>query len=58
MKALSPARSRLFVVAFMAMLVGLSLFAAIMITRGWKNEGLQERVQQQESERNANEPRL
>ena len=58
MNALSPARTRLFVVAFMAMLIGLSVFAAVMITRGWNDTGLQQRVQQQESERNANEPRL
>ena len=58
MKALSRSHTRLFVVAFMAMLIGLSIFAAVMITNGWNNKGLQQRVQQQESERNANEPRL
>ncbi len=58
MKALSRTQSRLFVVAFLAMLIGLSVFATVMITRGWNNQGLQQRVQQQEAERNAQEPRL
>lgn len=58
MKALSRSQSRLFVVVFIAMLLGLSIFATVMITRGWNDEGLQQRVQQQEAERNAQEPRL
>ncbi len=58
MKALSRSQSRLFVVAFMAMLIGLSIFAAVSITRGWNDTHLQQRVQQQEAERHANEPRL
>ncbi|HEX8385792.1 MAG TPA: hypothetical protein VF576_06395 [Rubricoccaceae bacterium] len=49
--ALSPARSRLFVVAFVTMLLGLSVFAAIAITRGWKNEDVQRVVRQNEEER-------
>ena len=55
---LSPVRNRLFVVAFVSMLLGLSVLAAVMITRGWKDTDLQRRVSQQEAERNAEAPRL
>ena len=58
MTPLSRSQTRVFVVAFMAMLLGLSVFAAVMITRGWNDKGLQRRVQQQEAERHAAEPRL
>ncbi len=58
MKPLSRTRTRQFVIAFVALLLGLSIFAVVMITRGWNNPELQRRVQQQEAERNAAEPRL
>lgn len=42
----------------MAMLLGLSVLATVLITKGWNDKGLQQRVQQQEAERDAAEPRL
>lgn len=53
---LSPARNRLFVIAFMAMLIGLSVFATFAITRGWANPALQETVERNEDARDM--PRL
>lgn len=58
MTPLSPARTRLFVVAFMAMLFGLSIFATVMITRGWANTTLQEDVRRNEAAHDAAMPRL
>ena len=58
MTTLSPARTRLFVVAFVALMLALSVFAAVSITRGWRNDDVQRQVRQQESERNAAAPRL
>lgn len=55
---LSPARTRLFVIGFMAMLLGLSVFAAVAITRGWRNAPLQQEVGRIEAESKANQPRL
>ena len=55
---LSPARSRLFVVAFVALMLGLSILATVMITRGWANPTLQEDVQRNEAAHDAAMPRL
>lgn len=55
---LSPARTRLFVIGFVAMMLGLSVFAAIVITRGWRNAPLQQEVGRIEAESKANQPRL
>lgn len=55
---LSPARSRLFVVAFVAMMLGLSVLATVMITRGWANTTLQEDVRRNEAAHDAAMPRL
>lgn len=55
---LSPARSRLFVVAFVALMLGLSILATVMITRGWANPTLQEDVRRNEAAHDAAMPRL
>ena len=55
---LSPTRNRLFVIGFMAMLLGLSVLAAVMITRGWANQTLQEDVSRIEADHDAAMPRL
>ena len=55
---LSPARSRLFVVAFVATMIGLSILATVMITRGWANPTLQEDVRRNEAAHDAAMPRL
>ncbi len=41
---LSPRRSRLLVAAFIAVMLALAVLATVLITRGWEDEGLQERV--------------
>ena len=55
---LSPVRNRLFVAGFVAMLLGLSVLAAVMITRGWANPTLQEDVRRNEAAHDAAMPRL
>ena len=58
MTPLSPRANRLFVIAFVAMLLGLSILATVLITNGWADKDLQRRVQQQETERAREAPRL
>lgn len=48
---MSPARNRLFVVAFVTMLLSLAVFAAVSITRGWQDEDLQRVVRRNEDAR-------
>lgn len=48
---LSPARTRLFVVAFVTLLLGLAVFAAVSITRGWGDDDLQRVVRRNEDAR-------
>lgn len=48
--ALSPRRTRLFVIGLVAFAVALAVFAAITITSGWSDEEIQEHVRQQEIE--------
>jgi hypothetical protein len=48
MRPLSPRRSRTLVLALVAAVVGLAVLATVLITRGWSDEALQERVQQLE----------
>ena len=55
---LSPTRNRVFVIGFMAMLLGLSVLAAVLITRGWANGPLQEDVSRIEADHDAAMPRL
>ncbi len=58
MKPLTQPQTRLFVVAFMAMLFGLAIFATVLITRGWANPTLQEDVRRNEAAHDAAMPRL
>jgi hypothetical protein len=44
--ALSPNRSRAFVIAMVAIMIGLAILATILITRGMNDEELQEQVRQ------------
>ncbi len=46
--ALSPFRSRVFVLALVVLMLGLAVLATVLITRGMNNEGLQELVRQDE----------
>ncbi len=46
--ALSPARSRVFVIFLLAVMIGLAVLATVMITNGMNDEGLQELVRQDE----------
>lgn len=46
--ALSRNRSRAFVVTLVAVMIGLAVFATVLITRGMNDEQLQERVRQLE----------
>ena len=46
------------VLVLVVLMLGLSVLATVMITRGWSNETVQEQVEQQESERRQAMPRL
>ena len=46
--ALSPNRSRAFVVTLVALMIGLAILATVLITRGMNDEELQEQVRQLE----------
>lgn len=46
--ALSRTHSRAFVIALVAVMIGLATMAAVLITRGMNDENLQERVRQLE----------
>ncbi len=46
--ALSPKRSRVFVVVMLLVMIGLAILATVLITRGMNDEGLQELVRQDE----------
>lgn len=58
MAALSPTQSKRLVVTMVALIFGLSLLATVLITRGWGNDTVQRRVEQQETERRVQMPRL
>jgi hypothetical protein len=45
---LSRRHTRLLVAAFVAVALALAVLAAVLITRGWSDEALQERVRQRE----------
>ena len=55
---LSPRQSRTFVAVFLAAILGLSALAAVLITRGWANDDVQEQVRDKEAERREQMPRL
>ena len=50
-RSLSPRASRVFVIAFVAVLLALAALATVFITRGWADPDMQRRVQQMEAER-------
>lgn len=56
--ALTPTQTRRFVAAFVAVLLGLSILATVLITRGWQDEELQEEVEEIEREERLRMPRL
>jgi hypothetical protein len=45
--------SRAFVLGFVALMLGLAVLAGVLITRGWADPQMQERVRQMEAEREA-----
>ena len=45
---LSPKRSRAFVIAMVAIMIGLAILATVLITRGMNDEQLQEQLRQLE----------
>ena len=55
---LSPTQSRRFVIAMVALMIGLSVLATVLITRGWADDTVQDQVRQQEDERREAMPRL
>lgn len=56
--ALTPTQTRRFVIGFMVLLLGLSVLATVLITRGWQDEDLQEQIERIEREDREAMPRL
>lgn len=56
--ALTPQQTRRFVAAFVALALGLSVLATVLITRGWADEEIQQEVERMESDRREEMPRL
>ena len=48
--ALSPKRSRAFVIVLVVTMIALAVMATVLITRGMNNEQLQEQVRQLEAD--------
>ncbi len=55
---LTPSRTRLLVGTMVFLIFLLSIVATVMITQGWENEDVQSQVEQQETERRTQMPRL
>ena len=55
---LSPQQTRRFVVALVVLMLGLSVLATVLITRGWQDEELQREVERIEGDRREQMPRL
>ncbi|MGB3543712.1 hypothetical protein [Rubrivirga sp.] len=55
---LSRSQTRTFVAVFAAAMLGLSVLATFLITRGWDNDDIQTQVEAQETERRMAMPRL
>lgn len=55
---LSRQQTRRFVVALVVLMLGLSVLATVLITRGWQDEDLQEQVSDMEERRQSEMPRL
>ena len=56
--ALTRSQTRVFVAVLVALVLGLSVLATALITRGWGNPTVQEQVREQETERRLQMPRL
>ena len=57
-QTLTRAQTRTFVAVLVALMLGLSVLATVLITRGWGNPTVQRQVEQQETERRVQMPRL
>ena len=55
---LTQPQTRTFVAVFVGLMLALSVLATVLITRGWRDEGVQEQVREQETERMQGMPRL
>ena len=55
---LSRSQTRTFVAVLVGLMLGLSVLATVLITRGWADEDVQRQVEEQESERVQQMPRL
>ena len=55
---MTPAQTRRFVAALVALMLGLSVLATVLITRGWNDDDLQEQVEDIETDRRRQMPRL
>ena len=55
---LTRSQTRTFVAVLVGLMLGLSVLATVLITRGWENEDVQEQVRQQETERVRQMPKL
>ncbi len=56
--ALTRSQTRVFVAVLVVLILGLSVVATVMITRGWGNPTVQDQVREQETERRLAMPRL
>lgn len=57
-QTLTRAQTRTFVAVLVALMLALSVLATVLITRGWGNPTVQRQVEQQETERRTQMPRL
>lgn len=55
---LTRRQSRRLVATMVLLILGLSLLATLLITRGWGDDTVQRQVEQQETERRSQMPRL
>ena len=57
-QTLTRSQTRTFVAVLVALMLGLSVLATVLITRGWGNDTIQSQVEQQETERRTQMPRF
>ena len=57
-QTLTRSQTRTFVAVLVALMIGLSVLATVLITRGWGDPTVQRQVEQQETERRTQMPRL
>jgi len=55
---LTRTQTRTFVAVLVILMVGLSVLATVTITRGWANDDVQRQVEEQETQRRMEMPRL